>query len=77
MHNPFDLTNRVVVVTGGTGFLGSHYCRNVAKAGAKIVVSDINEDKCKSLAKEIKTETNSDCEGMAVDLSNEKLVKLK
>lgn len=34
----FDLTGKVVVVTGGTGVLGSVMCKGLAAAGAKVAV---------------------------------------
>ena len=32
----FDLTGKVVVVTGGTGLLGSAYCQGLAEHGAQV-----------------------------------------
>lgn len=37
----FDLTDRVAVVTGGSGYLGRSHAAHLARAGAKIVVADI------------------------------------
>lgn len=37
MHDLFDLTGRVAVVTGATGALGSALCRGLARAGARVV----------------------------------------
>jgi UDP-glucose 4-epimerase len=37
----FDLAKKVAVVTGGAGFLGKHFCRGLAEAGASVVVVDI------------------------------------
>jgi NAD(P)-dependent dehydrogenase (short-subunit alcohol dehydrogenase family) len=47
------LENKVIVVTGGAGGIGSAFCRLAAKHGAKVVVSDLNEDAAKDLAAEI------------------------
>jgi len=46
----FNLTNRVAVVTGGVGLLGAEFCRTLAEAGASVVVVDLNEEKCASVA---------------------------
>jgi 3-oxoacyl-[acyl-carrier protein] reductase len=39
----FDLTNRVAVVTGGSGYLGRSHSVHLARAGARIVVADVRE----------------------------------
>jgi NAD(P)-dependent dehydrogenase (short-subunit alcohol dehydrogenase family) len=38
----FLLTNKIVVITGGAGFLGSQFCASVADAGGVAVVADID-----------------------------------
>ncbi len=43
--NPFDLTGRVAVVTGGNGGIGLGMARGMAAAGAAIVVAGRNRDK--------------------------------
>ena len=52
----FQLTDRIAVVTGAAGLLGSGFCRILAKAGASVVVADIDEDGAKLVAGEIKNE---------------------
>ena len=37
----FDLTDKVVVITGGTGLLGSAYCQGIAEHGAQVVMADL------------------------------------
>lgn len=41
MKNNFDLTNKVILLTGGTGFLGEYFVRGLKEAGATVVVTDI------------------------------------
>ena len=41
MTQRFDLTGKVVVVTGGTGLLGSAYCQGLAEQGAQVVMADL------------------------------------
>ncbi|MEI6286851.1 MAG: SDR family oxidoreductase [Bacillota bacterium] len=70
----FRLTDKVVVVTGGTGMLGNLYCRQLAVAGAQVVVADLDELKCRKLASEIFETTGNRAEGIAVDLADEQSV---
>jgi 2-deoxy-D-gluconate 3-dehydrogenase len=42
IQDKFDLTERVAVVTGGVGLLGTEFCRTLAEAGAAVVVVDLN-----------------------------------
>lgn len=74
-HNLFDLSNRVAIVTGGTGILGTLYCRRLAEAGARVIVADLSPERCKSLAAEITQKTGVISEGLPVDLSDELSVK--
>jgi 2-deoxy-D-gluconate 3-dehydrogenase len=46
----FDLSGRVVVVTGGAGLLGSEYTRALSRAGAHVVVADIDRDAAEEIA---------------------------
>ncbi len=38
----FKLNERVAIITGGPGLLGTQFCRTLAQAGAVVVVADIN-----------------------------------
>ena len=40
--NPFDLTGRTAVVTGGGGILGRGFCEVLAAHGARVVVLDLD-----------------------------------
>lgn len=55
MKLPFktDLSNRVVVVTGGTGVLGSIWVDALASCGAKIALLGRNHDKLDKKVKEV------------------------
>lgn len=43
--NPFDLSNRVAIVTGGNGGIGLGMARGLANAGAAVVVAGRNAEK--------------------------------
>ncbi len=49
----FDLTGRVVMVTGGAGFLGKEFCQKLATVGAIPVVADIDRDAARAAAEAI------------------------
>lgn len=55
MDLPFNinLKDKVVVVTGGSGVLGSTICEALAKAGAKVVVLARNEEKINNVVESI------------------------
>lgn len=70
----FRLDEKVVVVTGGTGILGSLYCKRLSEAGAKVVIADLDKLKCQQLADEINALPGCFAIAMDVDLTNEQSV---
>lgn len=46
----FDLTGKVIVITGGAGILGSRMTRALAEHGAKVAVVDRHADKAREVA---------------------------
>lgn len=50
IHELFDLTGRVVLVTGGTGHLGSAMSRALAEAGATVVIAGRDAERAKAAA---------------------------
>ncbi len=48
--NMFSLKHMVAIVTGALGLLGKEHCRALAGAGAHVVVSDLNEERCREFA---------------------------
>jgi 2-dehydro-3-deoxy-D-gluconate 5-dehydrogenase len=51
--NPFDLTGRVAIVTGGNGGLGLAMARELARAGASIAIAARDESKAQAALKEL------------------------
>ncbi len=55
MSDPFDISGKAAVVTGGGGVLCSEMARALAGRGAKVAVLDINETQAKAAADTIRT----------------------
>ncbi|MEO6562857.1 MAG: SDR family oxidoreductase [Nitrosospira sp.] len=50
---PFELTDRVVLISGATGLLGKEFALAAASAGAHLVLGDLKRDSLESLKREI------------------------
>ena len=75
MQGLFDLSGKVVAITGGAGILGSELSRGLAKAGAKIAVLDRNP--ADELVAEIK-EARGDADSIPFDaLDRESLLQAR
>ena len=55
MKIPFkaNLKDKVVVITGGAGVLGSDFARAIAQCDAKVAILDLSEEKAKELAEDL------------------------
>ncbi len=56
MQDIYNIRDKVVVITGGTGVLGSAMARSIARQGAKVVVLGRDAEKRDSVIGEIKAE---------------------
>ncbi len=71
MTERFDLSGKVVVVTGGTGLLGSAYCQGLAEHGAQVVMADLAAADPVTKAAAIQTPKGPGAWGMACDVGVE------
>jgi len=64
-----DLKNKVAIITGSRRRIGKAIALALAKAGANVVVSDINLDDCNKVVEEIKA-INGNALAVKADVSN-------
>ena len=57
MPDPFDLSGKVVVVTGGSRGMGKEMVRAFARHGADVVIASRKIESCEQLAAEVESET--------------------
>lgn len=77
MHDIFNVRDKVVVITGGTGVLGSEMARSIARCGAKVVVLGRDPKKRDDVIGEIKA-AQGEATGILCDvLDKNALVKAR
>ena len=65
----FSLENKVILMTGGAGQIGSVIAKAYAGLGAKVVIADIDEEALKDVESQIK-EDNGECVTLSLNLMN-------
>ncbi len=69
------IRDRVVIVTGGAHGIGKAYCHGFAKAGAHVVVADIDKPGAERAAAEIGKNAVAGALAIHVDVANEEATK--
>ena len=67
MLKEFSLEGKVAIVTGALGLIGKEHCRGLAEAGANVVVTDLDDAKCKEFAQTLSVESI----GVGADITKE------
>lgn len=66
----FDLQDRCAIVTGGTGILGTQFCRGLAEFGANVVVVDLFEERLTEFVSKLMDEYGVRSIGVRCDVSD-------
>lgn len=69
-----DLKDKVVVITGGAGGLGYAMAENLATAGAKLALIDVDQEKLEKACANLGATT--EVQGYALDITDEEDVFL-
>ena len=75
LKNLFDLSKKIVVITGGAGLLGYMHAEAVMAYGGIPIIIDINKESIDKCLKELKSSYSGEVYGFAVDISNEEEVE--
>ena len=73
-YNPFDLTGKVALVTGGNGGIGLGMADAMAQSGADVMIWGTNEDKNKKAVEQMQAHGRGKIAAMRVDVSDEDAV---
>lgn len=71
----FSLKNKVVIVSGGTGYYGKPICEALCTAGATVIVASRDLARCELYAAELRTK-GWHAYGKALDLSSEDSIRM-
>jgi len=70
----FDLTDKVVIITGSSGMLGTQYAYGLSECGANVILADIDISKSKITEKQIKKKNSTDPMSIKLDLTNKESI---
>jgi len=72
MKNIFSVNNKVIVITGATGYLGSKMVEHLTLAGAKVIVLSTSLTKSKQLCKKLDIPEN---QAFEIDVSSKESIE--
>lgn len=71
----FSLNRKIIIVTGGAGFLGQQHLEAVIEAGGVGVIWDLHKEKIDAVVKKFNLKKEGSCFGYVVDVTNKESVK--
>ena len=71
LKNLFNLSDKVIVVTGACGLLGRSHCEAIASVGGIPVVLDLDQLQAEKFASEISQKYSVESRGFSVDITKE------
>jgi 7-alpha-hydroxysteroid dehydrogenase len=75
LNDLFSFDDRVIIITGGAGAIGSALAELLGNLGANVVITDINEERVKKVAAEIEEKTGNQTMGLVADSTDENALK--
>lgn len=73
IEKTFNIKDKVILVTGAAGLIGSRFCEVLAGSGAKVAAADLQKEKTLALAKELE-EKQFQAAGFEVDITSQESV---
>lgn len=70
MRNLFSLENKTILITGGSGHLGSAMSEGLAKHGATVIIASKSKEKNCAFAAQLTEKYQTTCFGEYIDISN-------
>ena len=74
MNNLFNLSGKVIVVTGACGLLGRSHCEAIASVGGIPVVLDLDQLEPDKFSSQISQKYSVESKGFSVDITNEQQI---
>jgi len=71
----FDLSGKVIIISGGCGLIGRAFCEAVTQFGGHVVVADISASKPAGLATDLEKRNGVKCLGVEVEVEKKRSVQ--
>ncbi len=75
MPESFSVRDKVIVITGALGLLGSTYVDGFSREGARVVIVDLDGKLCRQRAEEIAGKSGTETFGIGCDIANREEVE--